>query len=150
VPATYIHSLLGSRNWTEGVKQTGRARTVNREKLQVEEVIKELKNPGSFRSQVFYPYIEMIKIRKKLPAFHPNAEFEIMNLDPRVFAIRRSSDDQTVYAVTNISSTDVKFAIPGLDGTTTLSDLHSNQTFASDSIELKPYQYVWLNNPHEN
>ena len=27
VPATYIHSLLGSRNWLEGVAQTGRART---------------------------------------------------------------------------------------------------------------------------
>jgi sucrose phosphorylase len=77
VPATYIHSLLGSRNWTDGVEQTGRARTVNREKLQIEEVIKELKDPESFRSRVFYPYIDLIKTRKKQPAFHPNAAFEI-------------------------------------------------------------------------
>ena len=43
VPATYIHSLLGSRNWVDGVKKTGRARTINREKLQVEKLISELK-----------------------------------------------------------------------------------------------------------
>lgn len=144
VPATYIHSLLGSRNWTQGVKQTGRARTVNREKLQVEEVIKELADPDSFRSQVFYPYIELIKTRKKLPAFHPNAEFKILDLAPQVFAIRRSSDDQTVYALTNISSTEVKVAISELDASKTLTDLHSGQAFSSDDIALRPYQYVWL------
>ncbi len=33
VPAVYIHSLLGSRNWTAGVEETGQARTINREKL---------------------------------------------------------------------------------------------------------------------
>jgi hypothetical protein len=32
VPGTYIHSLIGSRNWIEGVNQTGRARTINRGK----------------------------------------------------------------------------------------------------------------------
>ena len=84
VPATYIHSLLGSRNWTEGIEQTGRARTVNRQKLQVEEVIKELKNPESFRSRVFFLYIDLIKTRKKQPAFHPNAQFEILEIGPQV------------------------------------------------------------------
>ncbi len=48
VPATYIHSLLGSRNWVEGVKQTGRARTINREKLQVEKLISELNTRSRF------------------------------------------------------------------------------------------------------
>jgi sucrose phosphorylase len=147
VPATYIHSLLGSRNWTEGVQQTGRARTVNREKLQVEEVIRELKNPKSFRSQVFYPYIDLIKTRKEQPAFHPNAEFEILEMGPQVFAIRRSSDDQTVYALTNISSSEAQVSIPKIDAAKTMTDLHSGESFKPDNITLKPYQYVWLINP---
>ena len=147
VPATYIHSLLGSRNWTEGVQQTGRARTVNREKLQVEEVISELKNPKSFRSQVFYPYIDLIKTRKEQPAFHPNAEFEILEMGPQVFAIRRSSDDQTVYALTNISSSEAQVSIPKIDAAKTMTDLHSGESFTPDNITLKPYQYVWLINP---
>jgi sucrose phosphorylase len=64
VPATYIHSLLGSRNWVEGVKQTGRARTVNREKLKIENLISELNDPESFRSRVFFPYLNLIKTGK--------------------------------------------------------------------------------------
>ena len=144
VPATYIHSLLGSRNWTEGVKQTGRARTVNREKLQVEEVIQELKDPASFRSRVFYPYIEMIKTRKRQPAFHPNAEFEILDLAPKVFAIKRASKHQTIYALTNISSSEVTVSIPNTGENESLTELFSGESFAFDNISLKPYQYVWL------
>ena len=112
VPATYIHSLLGSRNWTEGIEQTGRARTVNRQKLQVEEVIKELKNPESFRSRVFFLYIDLIKTRKKQPAFHPNAQFKILEIGPQVFAIRRSSKNQTICSVTNISESEITVSIP--------------------------------------
>jgi sucrose phosphorylase len=147
VPATYIHSLLGSRNWTEGVKQTGRARTVNREKLKVEEVIKELKDPASFRSQVFYPYIDLIKTRKKQPAFHPNAEFEILELGPKVFAIRRSSDDQTIYALTNISSSEATVSIAKIEAAKAMTDLITGKSYAPDDLMLKPYQYVWLINP---
>ncbi len=92
VPATYIHSLLGSRNWTEGVEQTGRARTVNREKLQVEQLLAELKDPASFRCRVFYPYLNLIRVRKSQKAFHPNAAFEILEIDPRIFAIKRYAE----------------------------------------------------------
>jgi glycosidase len=147
VPATYIHSLLGSRNWTQGVKQTGRARSVNREKLQVEEVIKELNNPASFRSRVFYPYIDLIKTRIRQPAFHPNAEFEILDMGPQVFAIKRSSKNQTIYAVTNISKSEITVSNPPKDAPDAALDLISGQTFKPDSIKLKPYQYVWLVSP---
>jgi len=144
VPATYIHSLLGSRNWTQGVKQTGRARSVNREKLQVEEVIQELKDPESFRSQVFYPYIDLIKTRKAQPAFHPNAEFEILDMGPQVFAIRRSVKGQTIYALTNVSSSEAQVAIPKIKTSKILGDLLSGQSYESDELSLAPYQYVWL------
>jgi len=144
VPATYIHSLLGSRNWTAGVTQTGRARTVNREKLQIEDVIEELQNRDSFRSQVFYPYIEMIKTRKKQSAFHPNAEFQMLDLDPKVFGIRRASKDQVIYALTNISASEVTVSVPNPNEANSLTELFSGESFAFDNIALKPYQYVWL------
>ena len=144
VPATYIHSLLGSRNWTEGVEQTGRARTVNREKLQVEEVIKELKDPESFRSRVFYPYIDLIKTRKKQPAFHPNAAFEILEIDPRIFGIKRYAEDQTVYALTNISATEISLSLSGKVTPDRMTDLITGETVNTDLFTLKPYQFVWL------
>ncbi len=144
VPATYIHSLLGSRNWTAGVEQTGRARTVNREKLRAKDVVQDLKNPNSFRSRVFYPYIDLIKTRKKQPAFHPNAEFEILDLGLQIFAIKRSCKEQILYAVTNISSTDVSVSIPDVESDRRMTDLLSGAPFVAGDITLTPYQYIWL------
>jgi glycosidase len=144
VPATYIHSLLGSRNWTAGVKQTGRARSINREKLDVDKIIKELHDPHSFRAAIFYPYIELIKTRRQQPAFHPNADFEILEIDPRVFGIRRSSARQTIFALTNISSSEVSLALTQSSASGQMQDLVSGETVKTASISLKPFQYAWL------
>ena len=144
VPATYIHSLLGSRNWVEGVKQTGRARTVNREKLQIEKLIPELINPDSFRARIFFPYLHLIKTRKKQSAYHPNAGFEVLDIDPKVFGIKRYGKDQTIYAITNISSQSVSVSLPAGAAGGLMVDLLTGEDVDTAAIELNPYQYVWL------
>jgi len=144
VPATYIHSLLGSRNWHEGVKHTKRLRTINREKLSFDEVVRELNDPHSVRSMVFYPYVELIKIRKAQKAFHPNADFEILNISEKVFAVKRFCEDQTIYALTNISSKQVRMSLKDTKIKPQLKDLVTGEKVITDSIELNPYQYVWL------
>jgi sucrose phosphorylase len=144
VPATYIHSLLGSRNWVEGVQETGRARTVNREKLQVEKLISELNNPESFRARVFFPYLNLIKIRKKQSAFHPNAGFEILDTAPKVFGIKRYSQDQTIVALTNISSQSVSVSLPAGAANGPMVDLVTGEGIDTTAIQLNPYQYLWL------
>ncbi|MGD8990429.1 MAG: sugar phosphorylase [Desulfobacterales bacterium] len=147
VPATYVHSLLGSRNWVEGVRQTGRARTINREKLQVEKLVSELENPDSFRARVFFPYLDLIKIRKKQSAFHPNADFEILDVDPRVFGIKRYSTDQTIFAFTNISSKPVSVSLPASISSGPSTDLISGESVEPALFNMNPYQYVWLAEP---
>jgi len=144
VPATYIHSLLGSRNWTAGVNQTGRARTINREQLQVDPVMTELNDPASFRSRIFYPYLDLIKVRRSQKAFHPNADFEILEIDPQVFAIKRYCEDQTICALTNISSTETAVSLAGIEGSDRMTDLFTAAKIDSKSLTLKPYQYAWL------
>ena len=144
VPATYIHSLLGSRNWVEGVKQTGRARTINREKLQVEKLISELNDPESFRARVFFPYLDLIKTRKKQSAFHPNAGFEILQIDPKVFGIKRYSKNQTIYALTNISSKTISVSLSGTAASDQTTDLITAETVNIAAFNLNPYQYMWL------
>ena len=146
VPATYIHSLLGSRNWVDGVKQTGRARTINREKLQVEKLISELNNPESFRSKVFFPYLDLIKIRSRQKAFHPNAGFEILDMGPKFFAIKRYHSYQVIYAITNISSRPHNVSLAELGISEPTVDLIKGKRINEDSLEIKPYQYVWLSN----
>ena len=114
VPATYIHSLLGSRNWVQGVKQTGRARTINREKLPVDKLISQLNEPESFRARVFFPYLNLIKTRKKQSA------------------------------LTNISSKTISVSLAGTVSTDQASDLITGTTVNTAAFDLNPYQYMWL------
>jgi sucrose phosphorylase len=144
VPATYIHSLLGSRNWIEGVHQTGRARTINRAKLVLPDLLTQLNDPSSFRARVFYPYLKMIQVRRKQPAFDPKAGFEILEMDNRIFAIKRFSQNQTIYAVTNICGDSIPLALPEKDLPETMTDLIGAQQINPQSFVLEPYQYVWL------
>lgn len=144
VPATYIHSILGSRNWQEGVRQTQRARTINREKLQVDNILSQLKDPGTFRSRIFYPYIELIKVRRKQPALHPNASFEVLEIDPKVFGIARYCKEQTIYALTNTSSQQVVVGLDRKGIPLRLKDLFSGKECGTHSLRMDPYEYLWL------
>ncbi|MBL0712248.1 MAG: hypothetical protein JJV98_00990 [Desulfosarcina sp.] len=144
VPATYIHSLLGSRNWYEGLEQTGRARTINREKLSMDALVEELKSPRSFRARIFYPYTHMIRTRRKQPAFHPNAAFEILTLGAQVFGIKRTTASQTLWAVTNITAAPVRIDLSASGAVGKMKDLISEASVESAAIELGPYQFMWL------
>ncbi|MDH3801807.1 MAG: alpha-glucosidase C-terminal domain-containing protein, partial [Deltaproteobacteria bacterium] len=89
-------------------------------------------------------YIDLIKIRKKQQAFHPNVDFEILEIDPKVFGIKRYSEEQMIYALTNVSSTEVPLSFSGHDAPEQMEDLISGEKFKTDSFTLRPYQYVWL------
>jgi len=144
VPASYIHSVLGSRNWSMGVRRTKNARTINREKLQVDEVLSQLKDPETFRSRIFYNYIKMIKVRKKQSAFHPKADFEILEINPKAFVIARYAKDQIIYAITNISSNRIVLSLSGATAHSWMNDLITGEDFRTNELGLNPYQFVWL------
>ncbi len=144
VPATYIHSLLGTRNWQEGVRQTGMARTINRRKLHVDEVMRELNNPTSLRSQIFFPYIEMAALRRRQPALHPRADFEILDVDRRVFAIRRVAGGQTLWALTNVSSARVPVSLKSCGISGSPRELFSGRRLTENERLLAPFEYVWI------
>ncbi|MEE8399524.1 MAG: alpha-amylase family glycosyl hydrolase [Desulfobacterales bacterium] len=144
VPATYINSLLGCRNWEEGVKQTGRARSINRESVAIDAIMSDLDDPGTFSSKIMHPYLAFVRIRRKQAAFHPNASFDILSLDPRVFAIKRSCDSQCIYALSNISSRPVSVSLTEKGVAARLQDLLTEEIFITKDIHLRPYQFVWL------
>ncbi len=147
VPATYIHSLLGSRNWHAGVRSTGRARSINREKLDLDRVMAELNDPDSFRSRVFFPYLELIRLRRRQPAFHPKADFAILDAGPGLFAIRRSGGGRHLYALTNVTCQPVKVGLQALGIELPVIDRVTGHNVEADPWELGPYQFVWLEAP---
>jgi len=144
VPATYIHSLLGSRNWQAGVRQTGRARTINREKLDLMEVLTALNDPDSFRSRVFFPYLDMIRLWRRQPAFHPKAGFAILDAGRGIFGIRRWGADQNVAALTNVTSQTLVVDMQAIGVNAPAVDLVSGRCIESGQLTLSPYQFVWL------
>jgi sucrose phosphorylase len=142
IPGIYFHSLFGSRGWIEGVKQTGRNRTINREKLQFDELQNELADENSLRSNVFTRYCQLLKARSSTPAFHPHGTQKILKVHPSVFAIERISPDKKVYVVClhNVSPQKITFATDYRLAT----DLFTGQDVDISKIVLGPYQILWL------
>ncbi len=141
MPGIYFHSLFGSENWQEGLSQTGRARTINRQKLPLNNLESELDNLESRASKVFYRYIELIQKRTKEKAFHPNAAQKILTLNPALFTLLRSGGGEQILVAVNVSGNNQKFTLEDFGG----KDLVSGQTYqVGTAVELKPYQVGWI------
>jgi sucrose phosphorylase len=140
VPGIYLPSLLGSRNWREGVAQTGHNRAINREKLDADAVERALADESSQRSQVFSRYLKLLRTRTTHAAFHPNAPARVFDYGPQVFAVARVSPDnrQRVMAIHNVTPERVEV---NWTPSTPLRDLFTGEAFAG---WLMPYQVAWL------
>jgi sucrose phosphorylase len=152
LPGIYFHSLFGSRGWPEGVQLTGRNRSINRQKIDRNEIERELADRSSLRSQVFDRYSQLLRARSNSPAFDPHSTQRVIECGQAIFAVQRTSAemDQHVIGVINVSAQaqiarlelskvfDLKAGV--------LIDLISSQKFDihSDTIALQPYEVLWL------
>ena len=142
VPGIYFHSLFGSRGWIEGVKQTGRNRTINREKFQLDELQNELADEDSLRSKVFTRYSQLLKARSSSSAFHPHGTQKILDVHPSVFAVERISPDGKSHALClhNVSAKEITFATSH----ETAVDIFTDQPLQVSTVTLEPYQILWM------
>ncbi|MEQ9546318.1 MAG: sugar phosphorylase [Marinobacter sp.] len=152
IPAFYIHSLLATENDYERAEHTGRLRSINRGQWKLESIESELANPMSHHSKVFRELKRLIAIRRRQPAFHPNATQFTLHLGLQLFGFWRQSmrRDQSIFCIHNISDEVQKIALSDINliGTDQWVDLISGLRVddLSGSITLKPYQSVWLSN----
>ena len=142
VPGIYFHSLFGSRGWLEGVQQTGRNRTINREKLQLDELQDQLADENSLRFKVFTRYSQLLKARSSTSAFHPHGTQKIFDLHPTLFAIERISPDEKSHALClhNVSQRQISLSL----NHESAIDLFTGQKIQTSNVTLEPYQVVWL------
>ncbi|MCR9143501.1 MAG: sugar phosphorylase [bacterium] len=147
VPGVYFHSLVGSRNYLEGVEKTGVNRSINREKLGLADLQSELADPEHLRCKVFTAYRRLLQIRCKQPAFQPYGEFEFPETIAGVFAILRRSQDpaQEILALHNFTGRVRRFPLTDA-WTNAPHDLIADApiTLQDDRAELQPYQVLWL------
>ena len=124
VPGIYFHSLFGSRGWPKGVEELGYNRAINRQKLDVHEIERELAQKTSLRSMVFTRYHQLLLQRAGSAAFDPFGNQRVLDLGRFIFAVLRVSQDGKHRALCLQNVTD--------------------ETQKADRCVLQPYQTLWL------
>ncbi len=146
--------MFGSRNCYACMEETGRARSINREKFQREALEARLREPDSIAAQVFVGYKQILEERRKHPAFHPNGGQRILDLGESLFALTRTSldEEEMILCVMNVTAEKqhvrVRLGGIGFPQTKSLVDLLSGRTYPAEDgsvqLELEGYQYLWL------
>lgn len=153
IPAFYIHSLLATHNYAEGVDETGHNRTINRYKWDLKTLETALADPTTPHAKVLAELKRLIKIRRQQTSFHPNAtQYTLHPMNPALFAFWRQSltRDQSVFSVHNLSDEPQELSLSDLNlvSTDDWYDLISGHRFTDEGAvyRLAPYQSVWITN----
>ncbi|WP_075522120.1 alpha-amylase family glycosyl hydrolase [Candidatus Pelagibacter communis] len=147
IPAIYFNSMFGTSNDEAKFVITGNNRDVNRYRWNFKNITSKLKNDKSKQSIFYQNMCNLLSIRRKQKAFHPNASRQNINLGSNFFSFKRVSidKDQTIICITNLSSK--------------IQKTHLNKAYLSwnnligSKIEiknklliLKPFETIWLSN----
>jgi glucosylglycerate phosphorylase len=155
VPGIYVHSLFGSRNWRKGVAQTGRSRTINRRKFVRGEFEDQLSDPSTVQHQVFAGYSRLLACRTREPSFHPAGRQLVLDVNPALFVLLRTSPDgaSQVLCIHNVSDREQSYTISAhtLDimQPARWFDLLAEQVLQPDTdgtlrLAVAPYGVQWL------
>lgn len=153
LPGIYFHSLFGSRGWPEGVKLTGRNRTINRQKFDRANLERELQDTRSLRYQIFEGFSRLLAVRCGSTAFHPAGQQDILEWGEKIFVLKRTSPDEQekvlcIHNVTNQpQSTEVDWGAPSGSNPVKTIDLLTGQQelwAPGKAPFLQPYQVAWL------
>ena len=147
IPAIYFNSMFGTSNDEAKYIITGNNRDLNRYKWNYENISKKLDNKNSKQS-IFYKKISnLLRVRRKHKAFHPNASRQNLNLGSNFFSFKRVSidKDQTIICITNLSSKIQKTPLNKI--------YHGWNNLIGPKIKtrnklliLKPFETIWLSN----
>ena len=152
IPGIYIHSLLATHNDHERVEETGHPRSINRHQWNLAALEEALADPASEHGVVYRALMELLEIRQRQAAFHPNATQFTLHLGAQLFGFWRQSADrrQSIFCISNVSALEqtLNLADINLIDTDAWQDLLSGRPFQSrvEQLVLAPYQTVWITN----
>ena len=157
IPALYIHSLLGTHNDHQRVENSGHNRAINRHQWDYNQLETLLADPDSSHHLVYNQLKQLLKIRRRQSAFHPNATQFTLHLGDQLFGFWRQSLDrqQSIFCISNISDQvqTLSFAAINLIDNEQWQDLITGQPCSVEihdsgeqGINMQPYQTVWITN----
>ncbi len=147
IPALYFNSLFGKSNDEAKYVITGNNRDVNRYKWNYKNISKKLDNKNSKQSIFYHKISNLLSVKRKQKAFHPNAARHNMNLGSKIFSFKRVSinKEQTIICISNLSSKIQRV---------NLNKIYYNwKNLIGPKIEIKnkllivkPFETIWLSN----
>ena len=152
VPGIYIHSLLGTENDIEGMKESGMNRRINRHKWDLPKLEAKLEDDELHHKKVFNGMKDLLKIRRAHKAFHPNAVQFTLHVSEDIFAFWRQSEerDQSIFCLHNVTNKAVEVPLTSLNliDMDQWRDLIAGEAIKdlNGSLIFEPYQCVWLTN----
>lgn len=150
VPAIYFHSLVGTPNDQAAVSESGIPRRINRRKYQFDELQEILSDPCNLQHHVLTDFLQLIKVRKQIAAFHPEAACRVLdpreceNLgDARLLSIERTSRDgsESVHVIVNPTSQNVRLK---LDPARAYTNPITGQAVDLANATISSYDFLWL------
>ncbi len=145
VPAVYFNSIFGKANDEYKYVISNNKRDLNRYKWNKVKLDRFLKDKKS-KQKIYYDHItNLLKIRKKQKAFHPNASMRCLSFGKKILAYKRVSLDkkQIIICITNMSSKSQSVLLANNENKYK-NLLSKNVNIISKRLILKPSETVWL------
>ena len=147
IPALYFNSLFGKSNDEAKYIITGNNRDVNRYKWNYKNISKRLDNKDTKQSIFYQKISNLLIVKRKQKAFHPNAARYNMNLGSKSFSFKRVSinKEQTIICISNLSSIIQRVNLNKI--------YHNWKNLIGPKVEIKnkllivkPFETIWLSN----
>ncbi len=147
VPGVYFHSLVGSQNYHEAVRKTRQNRSINREKLNFDNIQEQMADEHNLRNSIFKRYKQLLSIRTNEKAFCPYSPFEFLTIRDEVFAIKRYTKDKQEYIIALYNFTNKIVQIPRdllQVGDDELIDIITHKLYNKIELPIESYGMLWL------
>jgi glucosylglycerate phosphorylase len=145
VAGIYFHSLVGSESYYEAVRKTRRNRTINREKLNFDNIKEELEDENGLRYNIFKRYKQLISICTNEKCFDPYTTFEFLELSSKIFGMKHNAKDGSEYILSlyNFTGEPVTVDISKYSDDK-LFEIISHKVYKEKKFTIEPYGILWL------
>lgn len=144
VPAIYIQSILGGRNHYDGVRAAGHNRAINRQKYDLQQIEAALAGGDWLRQQIYTRLGQLIQLRRRQPAFHPDNPMKLYESENAVLVLSRHQPESGdgLLCVFNLSGRSVETRLPVAH---TMQDVVSGEKVdGTQLVKLDAWQFMWL------
>lgn len=152
VPGIYLPSVFGSTNDVDAVRAGEEARAINRDTIDVPDLLRLLRTHGTSVSKVAHRFGRLIRVRMETRAFHPHVAQRILVGNEAVFAVLRTAragELRVLACHVSAQPQHVSYPLTELGAPAgSWLDLLSTRTFEGSgdvlSLRLRPYDVLWL------